>query len=434
MITLPQYTGKNIAVFGLGKTGISVVKTLLNSGANIYAWDDNKIPNINKIKFTPPSTYNWSTMDLLILSPGIPLKFPTPHSVVLMAEKAGCKIISDIDLLYEARPDSTFIGITGTNGKSTTSSLIHHILQENNIKSSLGGNYGISALETAADADIYVLEMSSYQLDLSQHIKFNISILLNITPDHLDRHGNMENYISAKKKIFSENGIAVIGIDNKASKIIGDELENRLAFSAECILQDGFSLLDNKLYKDGKMIASIPNKNIIPENIAAAYATCSMLGLGNDDIMQAIATFKNLPHRMELVAVFDNITFINDSKATNAEATQQALSKYQNIYWLLGGRAKKDGIKGLDLKNVKQVFLIGEAIEEFAHTLCHELDYQNYTKSYTLQQALQQAYNMALNAAQPIIILLSPACSSFDQWSNFEARGDAFKRMVQEII
>ncbi|MBQ4875236.1 MAG: UDP-N-acetylmuramoyl-L-alanine--D-glutamate ligase [Rickettsiaceae bacterium H1] len=431
MIVLPGYSKKNIAVFGLGITGISVINALKRSEANVFAWDDNDIPKIDGVNFAHPSNYDWSKIDELILSPGISLTYPEPHEIVLMAQKSGCPISCDIDLLYKARAQAKFIGITGTNGKSTTASLIHHILIKSGIKASLGGNIGVPVLELPDDSYVYVLEISSYQLDLCKKINFDIGVLLNITPDHLDRHGNMENYINAKAKILGN--ISVIGIDYEIGKNIYEKHnKEKIMFSTELILSQGFSFVNEKIYRDGVLVSSINRCEIISENFVAAYTVCSLMQIPNKEIVDAATIFENLPHRMEFVGKINNVTFINDSKATNGISAGQALNKYKNIYWIAGGIPKAGGITEIDLTNVKKAFLIGRATDEFADVLAAS----NYrcVKSVTLENAINQASEEAFASKENITLLFSPACSSFDQWKNFVERGLAFKRLVKEII
>ncbi len=430
MIILPQYSGKNIAVFGLGKTGLAVIEAFLNSGANVYAWDDYHRPSIAGVNVSSPMT--WPQIEMLVLSPGIPLQFPEPHPIIKIAKNARWKLVSDVDLLYEARPDATFIGVTGTNGKSTTSSLIQHILQYNQMNSALGGNIGNPALGLNDDAAIYVLEVSSYQLELINKINFNIGVLLSITPDHIERHDSMENYVLTKKKIFSPRSIGVISIDNVVNQNLLVDLKKRYNISTKSVLNEGFSLVDNIIYHDHHQVSSLDRYEVVSENLIAAYATCIALGLKHKDINNAIKEFKNLPHRMEYVATTGRIMFVNDSKATNAEAAQEALCAYNNIYWIAGGREKAGGIENINLDNVKYVFLIGDAADAFASTLRKKGS--QYIISHTLKQALKGAYHMASNTEEDITILLSPACSSFDQWSSFEDRGNSFKKMISEIL
>ncbi len=431
MIELKNYSGKNVAVFGLGITGLATIKALLAGNANVYAWDDINNPDIPKVNFIHPSKYNWNIIDLLILSPGIPLKYPQAHEVVTMTKKVGCRISSDIDLLYESQPQAKFIGVTGTNGKSSTASLIQHILTSNGVNSCLGGNIGIAALDLENGADVYVLEMSSYQLDLCSKINFDISIILNITPDHLDRHKNIRNYIAAKKKICGK--ISIIGLDNNNSADIYKNLNSKkIGFSVDKILKNGISLVNKKVYKDSVYKITLTDTNIINENIAAAYVACSLLKMEDKQICNSIKAFINLAHRIEFVRKIGNTTFINDSKATNAVAAQKALSKYENIYWIAGGIAKdNEGISNIDLTNVKKIFLIGKATEEFSKQL-NNRD-RAYTKCNTLEKAVKIAYSEASQEKNNSVILLSPACSSFDQWKNFEERGDSFKEFVQNI-
>lgn len=428
MISLKNYFGKNIAVFGLGVTGVSVIHALKKGGANIHAWDDKHIPDITGVHFAHHSQYDWATIDELIISPGIPFKDPQPHEVVSLAQKHGCLISSDIDLLYVAQAQARFVGITGTNGKSTTTSLINHILVSNGIHSCIGGNIGIPVLDLVDNVDVYLLEMSSYQLDLCNQIHFDIGVLLNITPDHLDRHGNMANYIAAKRKIFG--GRSVIGTDDQIGKESYAEcVGEKTAFSTKYVLENGVSCVEDRIYKDGKKALSIgDNIDIVSENIAAAYVVCRLLGVQDIGIVEGMRTFKNLPHRMEFVRKLHNVTFVNDSKATNAVSAQQSLSKYKYIYWIAGGIAKSCGITNIDLTNVKQTFLIGDASQEFARTL--EKRGNKYVISGTLKNAVREAYIETSVINEEVVILLAPACSSFDQWTNFEERGAAFKDFV----
>jgi len=454
MIDLSLYSGKNIAVFGLGKAGLSTVHALLLAGANVFVWDDGekgrnalakeKFPNLTVADY---NTYDWDKIDFLVLSPGVPLTHPEPHPVVKMAK--NCPIICDVELLYKAQKQSSFIGITGTNGKSTTTSLIGHILKEADVPTQVGGNIGIAALslDPLDDKGCYVIEMSSYQLDLIKDTHFNISILLNITPDHIDRHGDMAGYIKAKKHIYdnqSKDDVAIIGVDDENCRKIYEEIKGKvgktIAISVNEKLSDGISIIDGMLYDNFEgsevieigLIERLPGKHNA-QNIAAAYAAAKYAGVLADNIISGIRSFAGLAHRMQYVTQIDNVKFINDSKATNAEAASKALCTFDNIYWIAGGVAKEGGISSLTeyFPKIKGAYLIGSSQDVFADTIGANLRLE---KCGDLKNAIAKAAEDAIkDGVVNAVVLLSPACASFDQWTNFEARGDAFCEIVMNI-
>jgi len=453
-----KFIAKKFIVFGLGISGKATIKFLLNNNHQVLASDDN-LNSINTLEKHPNlKIFNgdWNGVDALILAPGIPLHFPTPHPIVKAAKENNCPIICDIELLYKFNSQAKYIGITGTNGKSTTTALTGHIFKENNINSAVGGNIGIPCLELPRleNNGTYILEMSSYQLDLIDKTRFHIASLLNITPDHIDRHGSIKGYIAAKKRIFMNQQLgdyAIIGIDNEHSKAVYDELKNDQNFQATLIpistkkiLSDGISVIDGILYNNiptfGKIDINLGNLPFLKgehnaQNIAVAFTNAFLSNkIDEDKIITAIKSFKGLAHRMQFVGTISNINFINDSKATNAESTENALKSYENIYWILGGKAKEGGIKMLEpyLSKVKYAFLIGEASDDFTKTLDGKVE---YFKCQTLQNAFDHAYGKALleEKSNHINILLSPACASFDQWKNFEERGEYFCKLVKEL-
>jgi UDP-N-acetylmuramoylalanine--D-glutamate ligase len=451
-----KFLDKKIGVFGLGKSGLAAINFLKNEGANVIAWDDNQatIQTIgNKFDLKNLSDKTWAEIEILVLSPGIPLNFPEPHPVVNIARANNAKIISDIELLYLSNPQAKFVGITGTNGKSTTTSLTAHILKENNINTEVGGNLGIPALSLnpLSSDGVYVLEMSSFQLDLLEETKFNIAVLLNITPDHIDRHGNIENYIEAKLNIFrnqTKDDVAIICIDNEICAEIYEQFtkENKPAkiipISAKRQLEHGVSVIGKIIYNnvdDSHEAYEIGELKRLPgshndENIAASFAVSCALGLSPIQGIAAIRSFSGLPHRMQYVGEKANMLFINDSKATNAEAAEKALLSYEkNIYWILGGVQKEGGIKTLEplFSRVKHAFLIGKAQDDFAATLDGQVAYD---KCNDLSTAFVRATEMAKTSKEQAIILLSPACASYDQWKNFEERGKAFCKLAEKII
>lgn len=426
---------KKFGVFGLGVAGLSTMKYLTRKGCEFIAYDDN-ISSIDKINLSYPefssnlhdlSDPSWCEIDYLILSPGIPLTYPAPHQVVTLAKNA--KIICDIELLYLDNPNATYIGITGTNGKSTTTALIGHILKYNNIDVYVGGNIGIPILDIKdiKDDQVFVIEASSFQLDLLDMTKFNIALLLNITPDHLDRHGNMENYTHSKYKIFNNQSDADFAIISSELK----QLPNSITFSQHDAKAD-ILVTNNKLHYQGN-VYNLPSNNSLlgnhnQQNLSASFACCLKFGLTIEQIIEAIPSFVGLKHRMQYLGLHNGIIFINDSKATNADSTEKALSSFDNIIWIVGGVEKEGGINSLKsyFPKVKKALLIGDSSDSFAKTCGNELD---WLKCNDLANAFKQAYEIAKPGD---VVLLSPACASYDQWKNFEERGNAFIRLVKE--
>lgn len=461
MINLTQYIGKKIGVFGLGISGQATITALTSGGAEVYAWDD-KAESVTKAqevcpqaKFKNFAGWPWKQMEMLVLAPGVPLKFPEPHMVVQVASIHGCRIVGDIELLAETCPKATYIGITGTNGKSTTTALVGHILKTAGMRCEVGGNLGTSALSLMplGEGGVYVLELSSYQIDLLSSAVFNIAVLLNITPDHLDRHGGMEGYIAAKRQIFNgqrAGDTAIIGVDTEPCKAIMQDLKSGksrftwqgagskvVPISTKKALNDGVYALKGVLHAgDQKMDISqapalVGEHNW--ENAAAAYAVARALGIADDKIKRGIDTFAGLAHRMKLVDIIGKVKFVNDSKATNAEAAEKALRSYENIYWILGGKAKEGGIASLTeyFSRIKQAYLIGEAAESFAEVL--KQNNVSFQHCGSLENATKAASRDALGTGSGVV-LLSPACASFDQFRSFEHRGDVFAELVKELI
>ncbi|MBV2146110.1 UDP-N-acetylmuramoyl-L-alanine--D-glutamate ligase [Wolbachia endosymbiont of Listronotus oregonensis] len=451
-VQLNKYKNQNVAVFGLGKTGLSAINALIKSGARIYAWDDHEEQIANakmmykKCNFIHPKEYNWHEISALVLSPGVPTE---PHWIVKLARRFDCKIKSDIELFLEAKTtNQKVIGITGTNGKSTTTSLIGHILKSAGKKVAIGGNLGVPVLDLERDAEIYVIEFSSFQLELMNEINVDISALLNITPDHIDRHGSMENYIATKLKLINGSEVAVIGCDNEITadifnKFTGNKIpisasmSSSLSFqplllSSQC-LTTRIQKISLKLESHSLSVSDV-KINLISnaENIAAAYAVCKLLGVDSNTIINGIKSFSGLRHRNELLGKIRNVFFVNDSKATNAKSSEKAILSYENINWIVGGRSKKGGIESLSkhFTRIRKAFLIGESTEAFANTMENKVD---YVRCCNLEDAFRLAFEEALNSAEEVTILLSPACASFDQWKNFEERGEAFCRMFENL-
>ncbi|MCE2927543.1 MAG: UDP-N-acetylmuramoyl-L-alanine--D-glutamate ligase [Rickettsiales bacterium] len=450
MIIVSEYRGQAVGVFGLGKAGSATVASLMAGGAEVFAWDDKGASGENCIHF---HEWPWQKIKALILAPGVPLTHPAPHPVVMLAHEHGVPVIGDIELLYRAQPAARYVAITGTNGKSTTTALIHHILKEAGKNVQVGGNIGTAALtlEPLGEDGIYVLETSSYQLDLLRTTRFNVAVFLNITPDHLDRHGSMENYVAAKCHIFDrqrEGDVAVVAVDDEWTSRLqasGRFQESALIpVSSVRMLEHGVYVRDGVLYDhyfpEAKTlrpesllaITSLTGRHNW-QNAAAAYAACRSCGAQPATIHDAMKRFPGLKHRLQLVAEIDGVRFINDSKATNADATSNALAPYGDIYWILGGKPKEGGIVSLAeyFPKIRHAFLIGQAAEEFAKTLEGKV---SYTHSGTLDAATKQAAALAWREKRHgSVVLLSPACASFDQWKSFEERGDAFCGYVEAL-
>ncbi len=461
MIPISEYAGRDVAVFGLGRTGLSTARALAAGGARVHAWDDNEATRERAeaagISLSDINKRDWQQFAALVLSPGVPYRFPQPHRVVRMAQAVGVPVVGDMELFARAvqalpeRGRPKIIGITGTNGKSTTTALIGHILKRAGRDVRIGGNIGTGVLDLASlhASAVYVLELSSYQLDLVKSLHCNVAVFLNLSPDHLDRHGGMDGYIAAKKRIFANQiagDTAVIGIDDEHSQAVAMSVKRGPArvfqVSSEFALGRGVSAIDARLFDSlsGKALrvgdlnsaVGLPGQHN-HQNAAAAYAACRALGIEPAVIMDAIESFPGLPHRLELVARQGNVRFINDSKATNAESTRQALRAYPRVYWIAGGQAKGDGIAPLEplFPHVARAYLIGEAEEAFARTLKGKAPVR---RCGTLSMAVEAAYNDALASGEPdAVVLLSPACASFDQFRDFEARGEAFRRSVSQL-
>lgn len=451
MIRIPGLEGQPMAVLGLGKTGGATAEALRASGAVVLAWDDAEAARaaVAPDLLADLGKVDWSKIQALVMSPGIPHTHPKPHPVAAAAKAAGCPIISDIELLHRSQPKARYVGITGTNGKSTTTTLVHHILVAAGRKAAVGGNLGQPALslEPMGPDGIYVLELSSYQLEITPTAISDIAILLNITPDHLDRHGGMEGYVESKKLILAQKGkssLGIVGIDDAPSRKLFDELKalgkRRLVpISVAAAVEGGVHAVNGKLVDaigakpidvvDLKTIASLPGSHNW-QNAAAAYAATRALGLGIDEVVAGLRTYPGLAHRQELLATINGVRFVNDSKATNADAAAKALVCYDNIYWIIGGRAKVGGLNGLEsfYPRIRHAYLIGEAAPAFARHLGSAV---RWTQCGTLDKAVAAANALAQkDRLKGATVLLSPACASWDQYPNFEARGDHFRALV----
>ena len=452
MIDLAPLKGSSFVVLGLARSGLATARALTAAGVGCVAWDDNAASRDAAanagVVLADPGSIDWPRMTALVISPGIPSRLPTPHPVAVAARAAGKKIICDVELLARAVPMARFVAITGTNGKSTTTALIGHILDHAGMRCEVGGNIGRGALDLAPldESGIYVLELSSYQLELLETFHAGVAIWLNVTPDHIDRHGDMTGYVAAKENIFARQepgDCAVIGIDDEPSRAVWDRISSRpgivavpvafdrpiaggVSFRAGCLIDaDGYAL-------DFSDVPTLPGDHNA-QNAACTWAACRWLGVPREKIVEGLRGYAGLPHRQERVAAAGNVVYINDSKATNADAAARALSSYSDIYWIAGGQAKEGGVAPLVpyFDRVRHVFLIGEATDLFAGQLEGKL---GYSRCGDLKAALDAAHERAQREARgPVVVLLSPACASWDQWSSYEHRGDAFRTMARAL-
>lgn len=440
--------GKKIVVFGLARSGLAAVSWLLRQGAHPIAIDTDPEKQQQALKLgasiTPAEHVFWSDVAAVVQSPGIPLA----HSLSQQAVRLNIPVISDCELFRQANPEAILVGVTGTNGKSTTTALIGHILKSAGCEVAIGGNIGIPALSLPqlGAQGIYVLELSSYQLELSNNLDINVVAWLNISEDHLERHGAMDQYIEAKYRIFhhiKHSPRAVIGIDDSYSQDIYHkhcQSSSHVTIPVSCRqrVEVGLWVKDHHLVKmeEGQeiIVAELSQYKCLQgqhnyQNIAVAYGVCLHLGIEPAKILKGIETFPGLAHRQEFVVEIDNVAFINDSKATNADAASKALSIYDNIYWIAGGISKSDGIYNLKpyFPKIREAFLFGTAQQEFAATIGTAIPYQ---LCHTLDEAVSRAYTSAKESLGKVTILFSPACASFDQFKDFEHRGDVFKQLV----
>ena len=461
MIPVQGFEGKTVAVFGLARTGLTAARALLAGGAQVALWDDKAEARdaaaAEGLPLVDLTQADWSGFAALMISPGVPLTHPEPHWTVKKARAAGVEILGDVELLARtiaAAPSwkrPKIVAITGTNGKSTTTALIGHILQSAGKDVRVGGNIGagVLGLEDMHGGAVYVLELSSYQLDLTSSLKPDVAVLINISPDHLDRHGGMEGYIAAKRRVFlnqTKGDTAVIGVDDSWCQRLCTELVSAnhrtiRPISSGRTMGRGVYALQGILYdatgERAVEIADLTRARALPgrhnwQNAAAAYAAVLALGLSPADAADGLMTFPGLAHRMEDVGRIGRVRFVNDSKATNADAARQAMSAIPKFYWIAGGVPKAGGIEPLrDLyPRIAKAYLIGEAAQDFAETLGGDAP---WVISKTLEAAVAAAHADASAAGGEAVVLLSPACASFDQFADFEARGDAFRAQVRAL-
>ncbi|ABA04311.1 UDP-N-acetylmuramoylalanine--D-glutamate ligase [Nitrobacter winogradskyi Nb-255] len=459
MIPVTSFSGKTVAVFGLGGSGLASCHALKAGGAEVIAGDDNadNLAKAAQAGFITADlrTVVWANLAALVLAPGVPLTHPSPHWSVLAARQAGVEVIGDVELFCRERarhaPDAPFIAITGTNGKSTTTALVAHLMREAGYDVQMGGNIGtaILSLEPPRRGRVHVIEMSSYQIDLAPSLDPTVGILLNLSPDHLDRHGTIEHYAQVKERLIAgvqPQGTAVVGVDDHWCAAIADRQEQAgrsvVRVSVKRPLAHGVSVEQDRIVlvsggarseiADIGGIGSLRGRHNA-QNAACASAGALALGVSRDILQQDLRSFPGLAHRMEQVGRKAHVLFVNDSKGTNADATEKALSSFDEIFWIAGGKPKSGGIASLDafFPRIRKAYLIGEAAQEFAATLEGKVAYEI---SGTLEAAVPAAARDAEGAGRAgAVVLLSPACASFDQFRNFEVRGDRFRELVQAL-
>jgi UDP-N-acetylmuramoylalanine--D-glutamate ligase len=466
MIPVGTFAGKAVALFGLGGSGLSTARALRAGGAFLTSWDDSEAARgkaeeegFGESLFDLRQA-DWSHFVALILAPGVPLTHPEPHWTIDLARRAGIEVIGDIELFSRERavhaPGSPLIAITGTNGKSTTTALAAHVLREAGYDVQMGGNIGtpILDLEPPSPDRVHVIECSSFQIDLAPSLQPSIGVLLNMTPDHLDRHGTMENYAAVKQRLVEASDYAVLGRDDAWCEAIFNLLK-RHGHSVAGVTNTRPQALASICYDSGRLrrAFALPalktHEEILVDlarapalrgahngqNAAAVFAVCERLGMPHDEIGLLMRSFPGLAHRMEQIGKRGKVLFVNDSKATNADAAEKALLSFDNIYWIVGGKAKEGGIEPLRplFKRIAKAYPIGEAAEDFARTLGEgEVAFE---RSGTLEAATAAAArDAAASGADEPVVLLSPACASYDQFANFEKRGDAFREQVKSLL
>jgi len=459
LIPVTSFAGKTVAVFGLGGSGLASCHALKAGGAQVVAGDDGaeRLAEAAKAGFITADlrTVNWSRLAALILTPGAPLTHPAPHWSVVMARQAGVEVIGDIELFCRERqrhaPDAPFVAITGTNGKSTTTALTAHLMKVAGYDTQMGGNIGtaILSLEPPRKGRVHVIEMSSYQIDLTPSLDPAVGILINVSEDHIDRHGTLEHYAAVKERLVAgvqSQGTAIIGVDDIWCRASADRIEQAgkrvMRISVKNPLPDGLFVDHETIWRASggarSEVAKIGGIGSLrglhnAQNAACASAAALALGVAGDVLQQGLRSFPGLAHRMEQVGRRDHVLFVNDSKGTNADATAHALSSFGDIFWIAGGKPKAGGITSLAeyFPRIRKAYLIGEAAPEFAGTLGASVPHEiSQTLDVAVEHAARDAQASGLKDA---VVLLSPACASFDQYRNFEIRGTKFRDLVQAL-
>ena len=457
MIPVTTCADRKVAVFGLGGSGLATASALFAGGADVIGWDDDEARVEQAARAGIPTgdlrEVDWSKIAALVLAPGVPLTHPAPHWTVGLARANGVEVIGDIELFCRERrrvaPDSVFVAITGTNGKSTTTALVAHLLASAGYDAELGGNIGtaILSLKPPQVGRAHVIECSSYQIDLAPSLDPSIGILLNVSEDHLDRHGTLANYAGVKERLVARaQRTAIIGVDDRWCQAAADRIaragKNVVRVSVRRPLADGIYVEGEQIMRAsggaGKPIALLGGIGSLrgvhnAQNAACAAGAALAVGLEPKAIQQGLWSFPGLAHRMEEIGRKGDVLFVNDSKATNADAAARALACFENIFWIAGGKPKTGGIVPLAefFPRIRKAYLIGEAAAEFAATLDGKVEHAIVeTLDRAVAAAADDAEKSGLKAP---VVLLSPACASFDQYRNFEVRGDRFRELVRAI-
>ena len=440
MTGLSDFAGRKVGVLGLARSGLAAARALAAAGAEVLVYDD-RPEAVAGAPFRAGTAADIAGLAQLVPSPGVPLT----HPLIAAARAVGVEIRGDVDLFAATIGDRPLVGVTGTNGKSTTTVLIHHLLRAAGVDATLGGNIGkpVFDLDPGPPGRVIVLELSSFQLDLCRSLRCRVAVWLNLTPDHLDRHGDLNGYIAAKQRIFAHQAgadITVVGVDDPPSRALADRLQEQghavrrvsleEATEADVRVRDGRLLEGGEALCDLRALSNLRGRHNW-QNIAVAYAAVRALGLGGAEALAGLASFRSLPHRMEEVARAGHVVWVNDSKATNPDSAEKSLRSYERIFWIAGGKPKPGGFRSLRpaLGTVQAGYLIGMAAAEIEADLG---DLAPMHRVGTLDAAVVAA-SAAARAAPggEAAVLLAPACASFDQFANFEARGDAFRTLAR---
>jgi UDP-N-acetylmuramoylalanine--D-glutamate ligase len=456
VIPITTFAGRKVAIFGLGGSGLASASALLTGGADVIGWDDNAEVIAQATSAGVPTAdlrhIEWSEVSALVLAPGVPLTHPSPHWSVGLARAAAVEVIGDIELFCRERrrqaPLSSFVAITGTNGKSTTTALVAHLMRCAGHDTQVGGNIGtaILSLEPPRAGRVHVIEVSSYQIDLAPTLDPSVGVLINVSEDHLDRHGSLRDYATVKERLAAgvqKDGTAIVGVDDNWCAAVADRIERAgkrlIRVSVRRPLPDGLYVEAEKIMQaaggTARAIARIGGIGSLrgvhnAQNAACATGAALALALAPHVIEQGLVSFPGLAHRMEQVGRKGRVLFVNDSKATNADSTAQALACFSAIFWIVGGKPKTGGIAPLAcfFPRIRRAYLIGEAAADFARELEGQVP---YVVAGTIERAVDlAARDSAVSDVEEPVVLLSPACASFDQYRNFEVRGDRFRELV----
>jgi UDP-N-acetylmuramoylalanine--D-glutamate ligase len=458
MIPVVCMAGHRVALFGLGGSGLSTARALVAGGADVAAWDDGEAAReaaaAAGIPLVDLMAADWPDFAALVLAPGVPLTHPFPHWTVERARAAHVEVIGDIELFCRERarsaPKAPFVAVSGTNGKSTTTALIAHMMKTAGVDVQLGGNIGVPILdlEPPHPNRAHVIEVSSFQIDLAPSLDPTVGVLTNITPDHIDRHGTLENYAAVKERLVRGADVALVGVDDELSWRMGQRRGERSAVPGRGAIPVSVRReLDWGVYLDGtKIVWRRPNglkTSLVDlqgsqtlrgrhnaQNAAFAAATMEIWRFPSGSAQRGVDSFPGLAHRMEIVGRQNKILFVNDSKATNADAAEKALLSFDDIFWIVGGKAKEGGLEPLRplFGKIRKAYCIGEAAQSFSWTLGDTPHEMSGDLDHAVTAATRDA--QASDAPEPVV-LLSPACASYDQFKNFEARGDHFRALVR---